>query len=408
MADFETAIKEAIAAHDLPGCALVASNRDGSFSYAKAFGNASMKEGSERPFQLNTVMWVASCTKLMTALCCMQLVERGLVSLDEPVYKHIPELEHFNVFSGFDDSGAPIEAKHTKPITLRLLLSHSAGLSYDSFDPKTMAWLRYHKQPMRSSGKLLERFDLPLIFEPGESWVYGSSIDYAGLLVERVTGHNLEAYMKANIWEPLGIKDMTFHLSSRPDMKERMADMSLLDPSSGTLRHMRTRLPFLDGEGNEIEDCLGGQGVFTSAEEYIKVLKAVLTSDENEKLIKKETANLFFSPQLGDESKKMLNLTVQDGTLNNIFGGTPKHIIKDWGLGGLLLDSDNPAGMKAGTMIWAGAPNLIWVSPFRVFFFLFAVGQRQPLLSILLTTPKVVRSQVRPLRSLRCTSLASR
>ncbi|KAF2854369.1 beta-lactamase/transpeptidase-like protein [Plenodomus tracheiphilus IPT5] len=360
MTDFESTINDAITAYDIPGCVLVASNRDSSFSYAKVFGNASLKEGSERPIQLNTVMWTASCTKLMTSLCCMQLVERGLVSLDEPVYKQIPELETLNVISGFDDSGAPIETRQTKPITLRLLLTHSSGLTYDVMHPSTIAWLQYHKQPLRTSGKLLERFNVPLVFQPGESWIYGSSIDYAGLFVERVTGQTLEAYMKTNIWERLGIKDMTFHLSSRPDMKERMADMSLRDPSTKKARHTDTPMPYVDGEGKECSDCFGGQGVFTSAEEYLKVVKAVLMNDENEKLIKRETLEKFFAPQLGEGSKKTLNMLLQDDMTSRAMGNTPNSITKDWGLGGILLDSDIPSGMKAGTMIWGGAPNLKW------------------------------------------------
>lgn len=360
MANFESAINNAIAAHDIPGCVLVASNRDGSFTYSNSFGSSSLKEGNERPIQLDTVMWVASCTKLMTSLCCMQLVEQGLVSLDEPVYKHIPELQSLKVLSGFDDNGAPIEANHTNPITLRLLLTHSSGLTYDSMHPQIMAWLQYHKQPLRTSGRLLERFNVPLVFEPGESWMYGCSTDYAGLLVERVTGQTLENYMRTNIWDPLGIKDMTFHLASRPDMKERMADMSVRDPATGKVRHTDTRMPYLDGEGKECSDDFGGQGVFTSAEEYLKVLKAVLTNDENEKLVKKETLDMFFAPQLGEASKKTLNAILQDDAMNNALGGTPKSITKDWGLGGILLDSDSPAGMKAGTMIWGGAPNLKW------------------------------------------------
>lgn len=271
-----------------------------------------MKPDSAQPIQLNTVMWIASCTKLMTSICCLQLVERGLVSLDEPVYKYIPELESFNVLSGFEDDGKPIEVKHTKPITLRLLLSHSSGFTYDSMDPRTLGWLKYHKREPRTGGKILERFNVPLVFEPGESWMYGASIDYAGLLVERVIGQTLEAYMKTNLWEPLGIKDMTFHLEKRPDMQKRMADMSLRDPETSKVRHTDTPMPYLDGKGKEVSDDFGGQGVFTTAEEYIKVVHALLVCDENEKLFSKATLEDFFTPQLSEESSTVLNAVLQD------------------------------------------------------------------------------------------------
>ncbi|KAF1915426.1 beta-lactamase/transpeptidase-like protein [Ampelomyces quisqualis] len=360
MDDFESAINNAIAGQEIPGCALVSTNRDGSFEYSKAFGTTSMKEGNAKPLGLDTIMWVASCTKLMTSICAMKLVEQGLVSLDEPIYKHIPELEAFTVVKAIEDgTGKPIEEKHTVPMTLRHLLTHSSGLSYDTTHPKLTAWLAYHKRQPNSSGKLLERFDAPLVAEPGESWAYGPSIDYAGLLVERISGESLEEYMKTNLWEPLGIKDMTFYLSKRPDLKHRLADMSSRN-EEGKVRHTDGRMVYQDGDGNEVADCMGGQGSFTSAQEYLKVLQAVLTADENEKILKKKTVEEFFKPQLGEGSRVMLNAVLQDDMANNAMGGTPKHVEKDWGLGGILVMGDLDDGKKSGTMIWGGLPNLIW------------------------------------------------
>jgi CubicO group peptidase (beta-lactamase class C family) len=271
-----------------------------------------MKEENAKPLDLNTVMWVASCTKLMTSVCAMQLVERGLVTLDEPVYKHIPELESLTVIKSIEDgTGKPIEEKHTTPITLRHLLTHTSGLTYEGLHPKSIAWLTYHKRKPNASGKLLERYSSPLVFEPGESWAYGCSLDYAGLLIERISGKTLEEFMRTNLWEPLGIKDMTFHLASRPDMKARMADMSLRD-DKGKVRFSDARLPYHDAQGNEVADCFGGQGSFLSAEEYVKVLQAVLTTDTNERILKKETVEMFVAPQLGEGSKAMLNAILQD------------------------------------------------------------------------------------------------
>lgn len=271
-----------------------------------------MKEENARPLKLDTVMWVASCTKLMTSLCCMQLVERGLASLDEPVYNRIPELQDFKVLKGFDADGKPIEEKHSKIMTLRHLLTHSSGLTYDTMHPKALAWLEYHKRKPAMSKNLLERFNTPLMFEPGDSWMYGSSTDYAGLFVERVTNQTLEEYMKINLWQPLGIKDMTFHLASRSDMQERMADMSLRDPGTGKARHTVLGLV---GSQKEATDCFGGQGIFTSAEEYLKVIHALLTCDENEGLLKRSTLEEFFTPQLGEGSSTALNAIVQDDTV---------------------------------------------------------------------------------------------
>jgi CubicO group peptidase (beta-lactamase class C family) len=284
----------------------------GSFKYTKTFGSTSMNSEHTKPLQLNTVMWVASCTKLMTSICSLQLVERGQLSLDDPVYTHIPELRSFRILKDFDSEGKPVQEQHTKPITLRTLLTHTSGLTYDAMHPKLLKWLAYHGREPSTGSTLLQRFDAPLTFEPGESWMYGSGLDYAGLLIERVTGLTLEEYMKRNLWEPLGIKDMTFQLKSRPDMKARMADMSLRDEKSGKVRHTDVRMTYQDANGEEVQDCMGGQGVFTSAEEYLKVLHALLTTDEDEKLLKKETTKELFKPQLGEGAQAAINAILQD------------------------------------------------------------------------------------------------
>jgi CubicO group peptidase (beta-lactamase class C family) len=197
-----------------------------------------MRSPNANPLQLNTVMWVASCTKLMTSICCLQLVSRGKLTLDDPVYSHIPELEHFKILESFDKEEKPVEVQHTKPITLRTLLTHTSGLTYDSLHPLLFAWLAYHGRAPGTGANLLQRYGAPLTFEPRQSWMYGPGIDYAGLLIERVTGLSLEEYMRQNLWEPLGIKDMTFRLSSRPDMRERMADISFRDEVSGKVGNM--------------------------------------------------------------------------------------------------------------------------------------------------------------------------
>jgi CubicO group peptidase (beta-lactamase class C family) len=284
-----------------------------------------MKPENAKAFQLDTVMWVASFTKLMTSICCMQcvfppclppfpsrpltitrLVERGLVSLDDSVYKHIPELESFKLITGVDSTGKPTEEKNPTPITLRHLLTHSSGLTYDYMHPSNIAWLTYHKKQPSKSPKILERFNCPLVFAPGTAWAYGPSLDYAGLLVERITGKTLEAYTQTHIWGPLGVKDATFFLSSRPDMKDRLADQTARNADGG-LEYHADAMPWQDDAGNEVSDCMGGQGVFTTAEEYAKVLKAVLTNDTNEKLLKKATLEEFFKPQLSGESRAALN-----------------------------------------------------------------------------------------------------
>lgn len=277
----------------------------GSFTYTKTFGSTSMDPARAQPLRPDTMMWSASCSKLMTSISCMQLVERGIVSLDAPVYKHIPELESFTVIKKIEPDGTPVEEKHTSPITLRRLLTHTSGLAYDNMHPKTLAWLKYHKMPLGSSGKILERYNAPLVFEPGESWTYGSGLDFAGLLVERVTGLSLEEYMRQTLWGPLGVKDMTFALDQNADLAARRADMSLRD-DSGKL-HPTEKKFNVDGEGREWQDCFGGAGCWTNAEEYLKIIHGLLTSDQTERILSKESLKEFFKPQLDKACAAKMN-----------------------------------------------------------------------------------------------------
>jgi CubicO group peptidase (beta-lactamase class C family) len=300
----------------------------------------------------------------MTSICALQLVEQNKLNLDDPVYEKIPELKDFPVLKGFStDDGSPIEAPHTQPITLRSLLVHTSGFSYESIHPLQMQWLQFHGREVGMAGTVLERYSAPMVFQPGSSWMYGPSLDFVGLLIERVTGQTLESYMRVNLWEKLGIKDMTFFISKNEGMKSRFAEMANRDAATGKISKHQGYVPWADETGlKETEGCMGGHGVFATLEEYIKVLHAVLTCDDDEKILRKETLELLFSPQLGPASKATMNGFLQSDFANNAMGGTPMDIEKDHGLGGLLLGGDTPSGMKAGTLIWGGLPNLTWVS----------------------------------------------
>jgi CubicO group peptidase (beta-lactamase class C family) len=336
----------------------------GSFTYSKAFGAQSLEPPTEqrKPLEKDAVMWMASCTKLMTSICAMQLVERGLVSLDEPVYTHIPELKEFKILKGFNEDGSTIEEPHKTPITLRRLLTHTSGLSYNEMSPALMQWLQTTGKDHTKESDLLPRFTAPLVFEPGTGWMYGSGLDFAGLLIERVTKKSLEAYMKENLWGPLGMEDVTFFLKQRPDMVEKQMGVTRRDAETGKTTYLATAPEYRELNGMEIRDCLGGQGSFANASTYIKVLHAVLTMDEDEKLLKKETAEEMFRPQLNEAGKAGLAALMQLDMVRNAMGVPPADMEKDHGLGGLVFMGDEEGGRRKGTLAWAGLPNISWVS----------------------------------------------
>lgn len=189
--------------------------------------------------------------------------------------------------------------------------------------------------------------------------MYGPSLDYAGLLIERVSGVTLEEYMKTHLWAQLGIKDMVFHISTRPDMKERLADIGYrtAEGKVSATPESPQRLMHVTPEGDEVEGFFGGDGIFTSPEEYMKVLRGVLDMS----IIPPDYVDDFFSPQLDKVQADAMNDLLQIDQANNVMGCTNKEVRKNWGLGGLLLDADDHAGgRKEGTMIWAGMPMLSW------------------------------------------------
>ena len=243
----------------------------------------------------------------------------------------------------------------------RHLLTHSSGLAYDHYVPTLM---RYQQSQGRGIGKgktVHEKYSYPLLYEPGTAWSYGAGIDWAGLMVERVNGGiPLDDYMKAHIWAPLGIRDMTFHLEQREDLRERLVDMSERDAVTGKAVFKPEK--FWD---DPVRDAFGGAGAYSSMEEYGKVLRSVL--DDDGKLLGSETVEMMFSPQLGEEGQKALMKVLEDPEVNDQMGNLPLGAEKNWGMGGLLLQEDSRDGRRKGTLSWGGLPNLVWVSVLLTF-----------------------------------------
>ncbi|OJD40655.1 beta-lactamase family protein [Diplodia corticola] len=359
MASLEETFQDACQARQLPNAVLISANKTGNFKYEQAFGKRSLlQDGDQSPVDPDSVMWIASCTKAMTSVAAMQCVERGQLSLDAPVYDLLPELRDLEIIESVDDDGNIKTKKNPTPITLKHLLTHSSGIGYDEMNPLLMAW-RKATGTKPGGATLTERFTYPLLFEPGTAWMYGASVDWAGRLVERVTKTNLEAYMKQHLWAPLGITDFTFHLRSRPDLAARMTDLSGRPKPGAECVHMRSPFLFPD-----VVDDLGGQGVFGTPRELFKFVHALLlaANDGDERLLKRDTLEQLFTPQLTPSSRAALAAIMKAPEGERILPAAsfaPETGI-DWGLAGLLITTDVPGWTHAGTLLWSGLPNLNW------------------------------------------------
>ncbi|KAI0008430.1 beta-lactamase/transpeptidase-like protein [Xylariaceae sp. FL0662B] len=290
-------------------------------------------------------------TKLHTSIAIMQLVERGLVTLDEDVSHLIPSFGEQGVLTGFTDDGAPLTRKRRNPITLRRLLTHSSGGAY-WFVSEPLAKIRAWKKTPIPAGTVDVAFDLPLLFEPGEAYEYDSGIDRVGQIVERLTGQTLEDYMSEKIWKPLGLESTTFFPDRHPSIQERRVPMAFRSDVTGPVVEKPEQPTLTTG----LKEPFGGQGLFSTMGDYVKVLHSLVLDDE--KLLKKETAAVMFQPQLTPASKASLLEKMK--TPEWAVGDFPLTNEYDWGIGGILVDGDKHSYRRNGTLIWGGAANLAW------------------------------------------------
>src|SRR6516165_10045611 len=187
LAEIDQAFRQAANAKEIPGVVAVAATSDGML-YEGAFGKRDLAKGTD--MTLDSVFWIASMTKALTATAAMQLVEQGKLQLDEPISKVLPDLAAPQVLEGFDDKGQPKLRPAKRPITLRQLLTHTAGFTYDLWDADTAQYVKVADLPGIISCKNAA-LKTPLAFDPGDRWLYGINIDYVGKAVEAVSGKGL-------------------------------------------------------------------------------------------------------------------------------------------------------------------------------------------------------------------------
>lgn len=202
-----------------------------------------------------------------------------------------------------------------------------------------------------------EKSTVPLVYEPGTSWRYSHGSDWAGKLVEKVSGKTLDAFMKEKIWEPLSITDLTFYPKKRPDMHDRMATISTLtDKGEG---------PAADAPDFDTlfgaTDCLGGGGAFGSAEAYFTFLQAVLRRDSQ--ILSEDSWTELFRPQLDARCKKEFNDHLQLSPLHTQYLGMslPTDLPKQWSFAGMICEKGQDGRMNDGTIFWGGVPSMTWV-----------------------------------------------
>jgi len=332
-----------VAHGDVPGVVALAADRHG-IIYEGAFGERQLGGGTE--MTLDTVFWIASMTKALTSVAALQQVERGQLSLDTPIADVLPQLEKVQVLEGFDDGGAPLLRPPNRPITLRHLLTHTAGFGYDIWNADIGRYATHAGLPGISECKNAA-LSTPLLFDPGDRWEYGINIDWAGKAVEAASGLTLDAYLRQNIFEPLAMRDSGFQLG--PAQRARLVSMHVRDVD-GAL----TPIPFEMTQ--EPEFFMGGGGLYSTGPDYMRFLQMLLNHGalNGAQILEPETVQEMFKNQIGDiEAGVMLTVIPASSLDHNPYPGMPIR----WGLGFMITTEPTPHGRSGGSVAWAGLAN---------------------------------------------------
>jgi CubicO group peptidase (beta-lactamase class C family) len=358
--EIETDFQAAIDAGKVNGAIICATDAEGRFIYDKTLGERTLLSGEKRPQQVDDVLFLASATKLLATIAALQCVEDRLLSLTGDLSSIAPELAAKQVITGFSEDGeTPLLEPQARPITLEMLLTHSSGVSYHFLNPLISRWRERfapQAQGRDENSKMLveELYSYPLSFQPGAGWMYGPGLDWAGRIVERVTGKTLGERMQERIFGPLGITDAQFYPVTREDLRARLVDLNPNDPEALG----RAVVGGNDDMNKITKGDFGGHGLFMTAPDYVKVLRSLLANDGQ--ILKPATVHDMFEHHLSLEATAghQAALASPMGIFFRV--GTAPHSKVGHGLGGLLTLQDVDDWYGERTLTWGGGSTFAW------------------------------------------------
>lgn len=349
----DQALERAVEAGEVPGVVAMAADDNGVICEG-AFGKREI--GQEPDMTLDTVFWIASMTKAVTSVAGMQLVEQGKLELDEPLGGRLSELASPQVLEGFDAEGAPRLRPAKRPITLRHLLTHTAGFCYDIWNADMGRYAEHADLPGIIECKNATLEGAPLMFDPGERWEYGINIDWVGKAVELVSGQSLEAYLREHIFAPLGMDDTGFVIKQA--QRERLAGMHVRGPD-GSLQAIPFEIP------QEPEFFMGGGGLYSVGRDYLTFLRMLLNEGRlnGAQILRSETVAEMARNQIGDLTIGAMKTAIPSSSNDaEFFPG----MVKKWGLCYMINTEDAHTGRSSGSVAWAGLANTYyWLDPTR-------------------------------------------
>jgi len=345
-ADIEKIVAQMQAAVDgefIPGALLLVGNSDG-VGVLETVGMQS--PGGSTPVNKDTLFRIYSMTKPIISVATLSMVEDGLIALNDPVSKYIPEFDNLRVIS--QKSGNISSAENV--MTVENLLTHESGLIQEIFSPNSALGQMYGEN---IKGNMTARElagtlgKLPVFFEPGTAWHYGHSTDVLGAVIEVAAGKPLDALLQERIFGPLGMDETTFFV---PISKK----FRIAEPIHGSMSDNTIARPLLSGGG----------GLNSTTEDYVRFAEMLLNDGEyrGTHIIEKSTLELMLKKRIGPEVSREFFF----------YGNTG-----DWGLGFHLQPTDGTNANGPHNYGWRGIGGTIFIVDAENDFYMIYMEQKR-------------------------------
>jgi methyl acetate hydrolase len=334
-------VQRAVSSGDVPGCVAAAATSDGEI----------FEEGAGT-LAADSVFWIASMTKAITGAAAMQMVEQGKLSLDTPAAEIVPEIAKKEVLVSVGADGTVTTRPARRPITLRHLLTHTSGMGYHIWNGDIFKYVQA-KGPFKPNS--MQVLSTPLLADPGERWEYSIAIDWAGLMVEAVSGLKLDRYLKEHLFDPLQMPDTGFRIT--PEMRPRKAAVHVRKEGGGftATDHELDQNP---------EVFMGGGALYSTIGDYLRFLRMILGHGtlDGVRVLKPETVALMSvnSMESGVLCRPLKTQVPGLSTDMDFVDGMK------WGLSFMINPVAFPGRRAAGSLTWGGLSNCYyWIDPAR-------------------------------------------
>jgi methyl acetate hydrolase len=344
-AAFETAVAQAIDTQRVAGAVAIIVNRD-DVTYAHAAGRRAVD--ADAPMDADTIVWLASMTKAVVSVAALQQVEQGRLTLDGDLAGLVPEFRDLQVLDGFDAEGAPRLRPARGPVTLRQLLSHTSGFGYAFTSPDLGRYGETLGRPLLDGSRACHV--QPLLFDPGEGWLYGIGIDWAGLAIEAATGRRLDAVVGETLLAPLGMTETAFGVPE--NRAHRRAAIHARLPEGGL-----TVFPF--EMPPEPEVIGGGGGLYGTVRDYGRFVRMLLGGGalDGVRVISPATAGLLGAIETGERRAGYITSALP--FMSHDFEPYPD-MRTAHGLISMITPEPTAEGRRPGALAWAGLANTYW------------------------------------------------